>query len=158
MTKIRCIGCGNIIAGDINPGMSWDYTCPCGSHLFTFDGKLSMPASLISYLAYKQYGNDSPLGVQESVPHIEYYIGYSEYSDDIKKYVLDQLKLAGSISENECQECISKRNERIVELQQAMEEDDYWCNISDIQLAAHFRIPAVQVREMKEKLIRQLIY
>jgi len=102
MTTIRCIGCGNTITGNIGTGRAWAYTCPCGSHLFTFDGKLSMPSSLLGYLAYKQYGAKSPLGIQESIPHLEYYIGYdSEYMDDTKRYITDQLKLLGSISEDD---------------------------------------------------------
>lgn len=153
MTTIRCVGCGNTITGNIGVGRAWAYTCPCGSHLFTFDGKLSMPSSLLTYLAYKKYGTKSPLGVQESIPHIEYYIGYnSEYMDDIKRDVIEQLKLACSVSEEECQECMTKRNERMTSLRQALEEDDYWARLPDAQLAAHFRIPVVYVKELKNKL------
>lgn len=150
MTKIRCVGCGNIIGGDIDIRSTFAYTCSCGANLFTFDGRLALPSSLITYLAYQKYGKSSPLGVQTSIPHIEYYIGYSEYMDDTKKYFIEQLKLAGSIPEDECQdkECKRRREECVARLQEAI-ADDYWRNMPDEQLAAHFRTPISKVRELK---------
>ena len=152
MTKIRCIGCGDIIAGDVEIKGGWDYTCSCGGHLFTFDGKLSIPSSLLTYIAYKNYGDKSPLGTRVSVPHIEYYIGYSDYMDYAKKCIMDQLKFIGAISMEDCQdeECKRHREERITRLWEAL-ADDYWSGQSNWQLAAHFQLPISKVEEIKNR-------
>ena len=131
----------------------WAYTCPCGGNLFTFDGRLALPTSLVGYLAYQKLGAGSPLGVRKDIPHLEYYVGYSDFMDDVKRDAINQLKLAGSIPEDECQDerCKRNRTEWRAKLPEALEEDGYWRKVPDEQLAAHFRTPIARVRELKKR-------
>jgi len=91
---MHCVGCGNKI--------SWDgtgilcYTCPCEGTLFADDtqGKIAIPASLVMAALSKR-----------NLPHINYYLGCSNYTSAEKGAVVDRLKQLGATWAWECDEC-----------------------------------------------------
>ena len=148
MTEVRCIGCNNKLHTDISGG--WCYTCPCGAQVFEMDGELSYPVSLAAYLGSKKYGIAMGEAYRKDVPHIEYYVGYSDYTDKAKEDFIQSLKMVGSISEEECdtKECVQQRKQFRKELIEIIKEGNKW-NMSELALAQRFRTPLKIVREIQ---------
>ena len=131
--EIRCIGCGRIVGRNIKAASGWCYTCPCGGTLFEFDGQFSaLPTSLVM----------SMKGVRDP-PHIEYYLGCSDFMDERKKEVLTQLKLAGSVSFEECPVCLANKDKRREQMQDCIRSGHFK---EPIFLSHRFMIPLAEVR------------
>lgn len=103
MTKyLVCVGCGERICR-YEPGATLAMSCQCGagSPILLLEGTLvpsSFPASILLQVAKGE----------KIKSHIEYYLGYSQYSSFEKEASEKMLRSFGAISENECEECITK--------------------------------------------------
>lgn len=90
---IHCVGCGQMIPWD-GTGL-FAYTCRCGATLFAdSNGNLIPPASLVLAIVGKR-----------ELPHIDYYIGYSNYVSIEKQKVYDELRQLGAKWSWECEHC-----------------------------------------------------
>jgi hypothetical protein len=98
--KFYCVGCGKPIPWD-GKGL-FAYTCPCGATLFADEnGKFAWPASLIK--AIFEHGEP---------PHIDYYLGRSNYDSPEKQKAIEFLRRLGARWSWECNECRRKIVER----------------------------------------------
>ena len=98
----HCVGCGAPSGWD-GQGM-WAATCACGAIMLspdTEDSQHTFPASLILNTIKK-----------EDVPHIDYYLGLSDYESAEKLAMIKVLRDMGSIYSWECNKCIKKLVER----------------------------------------------
>jgi len=95
-----CVGCGRPIPWDGEGTLC--YTCPCGATLFydTATLKLVMPVSL-RFAIHKL----RQLGVKPEGPHINYYLGDSNHTSEIKDSVAKQLLKIGFIWMEDCEQC-----------------------------------------------------
>lgn len=96
----KCVGCDTIIPWD-GKG-TFAYTCRCGATLFyeTETLKLVMPASLVFAIYWQQQ-----LGIKPETPHIDYYLGDSNHTSEIKDAVVRQLLEMGFIWMKDCEQC-----------------------------------------------------
>lgn len=88
---LYCVGCGQPVAKLI-PGQTLAIACACGANapiLHTLDGRWAPPASLVR-------------ATGAMIPHIEYYLGFSDHQSIIKTEVTRMLRAFGSISYTEC--------------------------------------------------------
>jgi hypothetical protein len=93
--KLKCIGCDSEIPWD-GKGL-FAYTCPCGATvLYDADTMTvtALPASLIMAIHEKR-----------SVPHIDYYVGSSNHTSDIKEKFIKELLDHGFIWMKDCRQC-----------------------------------------------------
>lgn len=144
---IRCVGCGQSL-GHVDVSGGWCYTHVCGSTTFSFDGTISYPLSLIMAVEARKKG------LQKDIPHIEYYLGWSDYMDDVKREFLTKLKLAGAIYTEECndKQCVEQR-ERLKKglIEELSSDNSFYIKNSDISIASHFHQPLEVVRELRKK-------
>jgi len=92
VSKWRCVGCGRKIPWD-GRGL-FAYTCPCGATVFVDEERhIAYPASF--YYALSGH----------SIPHIDYYLGISNYVSAKKEQVYQILKKLGAVWSWECPEC-----------------------------------------------------
>ena len=90
---IHCVGCGTIIPWD-GTG-TFAYTCRCGGTLFADSaGTLYPPASLVLTLAGKR-----------ELPHIDYYLGISNYVSIEKQRIYEEFRKLGAKWSWECDIC-----------------------------------------------------
>lgn len=151
IVKARCVGCG-IDMGMIDISGGFCYTCPCGAQVFEFDGSVSHPMSLEMYLDSQKYGIAMEEFYRKDIPHIEYYVGWSEYTDKVKEDFIKSLRLAGSIPTSECDDkgCIAGREKRKEQLKEII-KDGSW-DMDDLRLASHFHQSMEVVRQLKKEL------
>jgi hypothetical protein len=98
--KFHCIGCGRTIPWNGKGLLA--YTCPCGATLFADEnGKFAWPASLIMAISEHR-----------EPPHIDYYLGRSNYVSAEKEKAYEFLKSLGSKWSWECEKCREKVVER----------------------------------------------
>ena len=96
IARIHCVGCGTPIAW--NGKGAFAYTCLCGGTLFADqNGNFSIPSSLV--LAVE--GKRTP-------PHIDYYLGISNYISIEKNRAYEELVKLGCTWSWECPECKEK--------------------------------------------------
>lgn len=89
----HCVGCGGSIPWD-GTGL-FSYTCSCGATLFADQShRLSFPASLIMAIHEKR-----------KIPHIDYYLGFSNYISEEKQACYEELRKLGAIWSWECSQC-----------------------------------------------------
>lgn len=144
---IRCVGCGTQSLMRIAGALA--FTCWCGSRIFMCNGQIQYPASLVLYLLSQEHGIAMGEFYRKEVAHIEYYLGYSDYMDDVKKRVLDSLKLAGAISMLECDNagCSKFVENAKSQLKQYVERNVKW---SDLQLALMLHLPVSVVKDARK--------
>lgn len=88
---MKCLGCDREIAWD-GKGL-FAYTCPCGATVFYDEEKgLALPASLFTL---------DP----ENPPHIDYYLGKSNYWSKRKQEMYEYLKSQGAVWSWQCPKC-----------------------------------------------------
>lgn len=90
---LYCIGCGRIVA-HVSPGQSLAIACVCGASapiLHTKDNTWAPPFSLVR-------------ATGATIPHLEYYLGFSDHESQAKTAVIQMLRAFGSISYKECTE------------------------------------------------------
>ncbi len=94
-----CVGCGRHVI-DVTPGQVLAISCICGAMapiLVNEDLRsadhLSFPASLV----LAQRAGKPPA-------HLEYYLGFSDHTSELKALALTLLQERGSISQAECDE------------------------------------------------------
>ena len=98
--KFHCVGCGRTIPWD-GKGL-FAYTCPCGATLFADeDGKFAWPVSLITAISEHR-----------EPPHIDYYLGRSNYDSAEKQKAVEFLRKLGARWSWDCDECRGKIVER----------------------------------------------
>lgn len=106
----HCVGCGRSIPWD-GTGI-FAYTCACGANLFATDkGYISFPASL----AMAKEG-------KIEIPHLDYYLGISNYVSAEKQKAYDDLRKLGSVWSWECDEC----RERYLKLRKAQLKEGFF--------------------------------
>ena len=89
---LYCVGCGQVVTRT-RPGRVLAIACRCGANgpiLHTEDGGVFSPFSLMVAT-----GN-------RPVPHLEYYLGFSDHQSDLKTEITRQLRALGAISYTEC--------------------------------------------------------
>ena len=96
-----CVGCGSAVCRSY-PGQLLAISCRCGAYAPILRGPwgFSAPASLVLRRPTK--------GVMpEKLPHLEYYLGYSDHESKEKAQAIRELRGVGAISQAECpeQEC-----------------------------------------------------
>lgn len=99
--RYHCVGCGNPIPWD-GKGL-FAYTCRCGATLFADENQTpALPASLIK-------------GVVEGLelPHLDYYLGISNYVSAEKQQAYEELQKLGSTWSWNCDKCKLKTLKRI---------------------------------------------
>ena len=93
---MKCVGCDAAIPWD---GRSlFAYTCPCGATVF-YDSDMSqiaMPASVVLAMA----GN-------RPLPHLEFLIGESRHTSEIKDRVRERFIEKGAIWMKDCERCLN---------------------------------------------------
>lgn len=96
----KCVGCDGTIPWDGKGTLC--YTCPCGATLFYEAETLKplMPASLIRAIYYLQQ-----LGIKPEGPHLDYYLGDSNYTSEFKDSITKQLLEIGFIWMEDCEQC-----------------------------------------------------
>ena len=99
-TPLYCLGCGRLIA-NARPDETLAITCACGASapilmpdLNDTRTSLRLPASLIFAVA----------GGKPVISHIEYYLGWSDFTCLPKEAVIALLRQKGAISFAECSE------------------------------------------------------
>ena len=96
----HCVGCGRSISWDGSGYFA--YTCPCGATLFADEnGKFAMPASLVIAIHDRR-----------EPPHIDYYLGKSNYVSMEKQKAYEMLRSLGAKWSWECPQCRDKVAER----------------------------------------------
>lgn len=88
-----CVGCGGAVA-TAKPGQVLAIACICGANapiLHTKDGHWAPPTSLV-------------LATGARLPHLEYYLGFSDHESTTKTEVTRMLRAMGAISYTECTE------------------------------------------------------
>lgn len=88
---LYCVGCGRAVATS-KPGQVLAIACVCGANapiLHTKDHQCAPPLSLVQ-----------ATGIV--MPHLEYYLGFSEHQSPLKIEVTRMLRALGSISYTEC--------------------------------------------------------
>lgn len=91
MMTLYCVGCGRAITKS-KPGQLLVISCGCGASapiLHSEDGRWAPPLSLVR-----------ATGI--TLPHIEYYLGFSDHQSPLKTKVTQMLRALGSISYKEC--------------------------------------------------------
>lgn len=89
----HCVGCGGSIPWD-GTGI-FAYTCSCGATIFADqNGVPALPASLI--IRVKE-GRD--------LPHIDYYLGFSNHVSEEKQRLYEELQKLGAIWSWDCERC-----------------------------------------------------
>jgi len=91
--RFHCVGCGRPIAWDGKGTLC--YTCPCGATLFADENhNFALPSSLV-------------IGVVEGreLPHIDHYLGRSNYVSAEKQRAYEDLRKLGCIWSWECKKC-----------------------------------------------------
>ena len=91
--RFHCVGCGSPIPWDGKGAFS--YTCRCGATLFADENhNFALPASLI-------------IGLKEGreLPHLDYYLGISNYVSLEKQKAYEELKEQGCVWSWECDKC-----------------------------------------------------
>jgi hypothetical protein len=96
--SLKCIGCDSPVPWN-GEGVYY-YTCPCGATVFYDDEteKLALPVSLFTAVIFK---NRTSL----PLPHIDYYVGESEYTSNIKEAFIRDLLDLGFIWMKDCEQC-----------------------------------------------------
>ncbi len=96
----KCVGCDRTILWD-GEG-TFCYTCQCGATLFYETVTLNpvMPASLIAAI-----NTLHELGVKPASPHIDYYLGDSNYTSGIKDLFIKVLLEMGFVWMKDCEQC-----------------------------------------------------
>lgn len=96
----KCVGCDGVIPWDGKGAFA--YTCPCGASLFYDEETLApvMPASLIFAIDRLRR-----MGIRPEGPHIDYYLGDSNLTSEIKEAVTEQLLEMGFIWMKDCKQC-----------------------------------------------------
>ena len=103
MAKYHCVGCGSPIPWD-GTGV-FSYTCRCGGTIFADENHApALPASLVIAIYEKR-----------ELPHIDYYLGISNYVSAEKQWMYEELKKHGAIWSWECEKC----RERFLKLRKA---------------------------------------
>ena len=96
----HCVGCGRDIGW--NGEGIFCYTCPCGATLFAKKNhQFAFPASLIIAL---HEGRE--------LPHIDYYLGFSNHVSEEKEEAYKFLREHGAIWSWECPQCKPRFLER----------------------------------------------
>lgn len=89
---LYCVGCGRAVAKS-RPGQVLAIACACGANapiLHSEDGGWwCPPASLV-------------MATGANLPHLEYYLGFSEHESTMKTEVTRLLRALGAISYTEC--------------------------------------------------------
>jgi len=101
MSKLICVGCGQEIMHDWD-GSALCYTHSCGATVFRTEIHMVFPASFIRLMADFK---DGKLPVKDKMPHIDYYVGKSDYTDKTKETVVRFLQDIGCIWMKECESC-----------------------------------------------------
>ena len=89
---MTCLGCGRSIPWD-GQG-TFCYTCFCGATVFVGDRGLALPASLGMALAQGKVSG-----------HLDYYLGVSSYTSELKRGFIQALRARGATWSWECPEC-----------------------------------------------------
>lgn len=100
--KYHCVGCGSRISW--NGKGVFAYTCPCGATLFADEKGISLPASLIIFLKEGK-----------KLPHLDYYLGISNYVSVEKQRAYEELQKLGCTWSWNCPKC----KERFLKLKRA---------------------------------------
>ncbi len=91
---LYCVGCGRAVC-EAEEGQVLAISCICGAGAPILQGtRLSSfwrPASLGSIIRQPA-----------RLPHLEYYLGYSDHVSEMKSEMVAQLREAGSTSQEEC--------------------------------------------------------
>jgi DNA-directed RNA polymerase subunit RPC12/RpoP len=92
----RCVGCGARIGW--NGKGTLCYTCPCGAHIFYDEesGRWAPPASLVIAIHEKR-----------EPPHLDYLVGRSNFTSELKEKVIEELKSHGAIWMKDCKQCLA---------------------------------------------------
>jgi len=88
---LYCVGCGRVVAS-VKPGQVLAIACVCGANapiMHTKDGRWAPPFSLVR-------------ATGAMIPHLEYYVGFSNHESLLKTEVIRMLRAFGSISYEEC--------------------------------------------------------
>ncbi len=96
---MHCIGCDRAVI-NMEQGGTVAIACTCGAGapiLYDPDGEggLAPPASLVRLLMLTSESLAAP-------PHLEYYLGYSDYTSPLKEAAIKALRAHGSTSQSEC--------------------------------------------------------
>lgn len=96
----RCVGCDGVIPWD-GEGTFY-YTCLCGATLFykVETMTLIVPASLVSAVYRLRQ-----LGIEIESPHLDYYLGDSNYTSKVKDAITKQLLEMGFTWMTDCEQC-----------------------------------------------------
>ncbi|MDP3063877.1 MAG: hypothetical protein Q8O40_11810 [Chloroflexota bacterium] len=92
---VYCVGCGGPVC-TLRPGHTVAIACRCGAgspilYEPTTARVMAMPGSLYRALARK-----------DTMPHLEYYLGYSDHTSQVKDRITLELQAAGSTSQRDC--------------------------------------------------------
>lgn len=107
---MKCLGCDREIPWN-GTGL-FAYTCPCGATIFYDEKKgICPPASLV-------------LGLYEhrELPHIDYYLGKSNFWSKEKQEMCDFLRGKGAIWSWECDQC----KERVIERSKMEKQEGFY--------------------------------
>ena len=96
----HCVGCGRPIPWDGKGCFA--YTCPCGATLIADEnGEFALPVSLVMAMRDKK-----------EPPHIDYYLGKSNYVSMEKQKAYEMLRSLGAKWSWECPHCRDEVVER----------------------------------------------
>lgn len=101
--KYHCVGCGTPIGWDGKSLLA--YTCHCRGTIFaSSEGKIAPPASLLLSIA-----------TGKELPHIDYYLGISNYNSTEKEAIYKILSEKGAVWSWDCtdEKCRKRFLERV---------------------------------------------
>jgi len=105
---LSCVGCGRAVCdveSEERAGLA--VACLCGADgpiLRGDDGSFSAPATLVSILQMSTGPFVRPFRSwpRASIPHLEYFIGYSDHESALKTDLIQALRQLGFISQADC--------------------------------------------------------
>ena len=138
--KLYCVGCGNCVFDGEPPGILC-LTCACGAIAFIDDAdNIVWPSSF--YIA-----NDT------NIPHIEYYLGYSDHDSLQKTRAIETLVSSGSKWEDECEECRDNNKRRQDKL---LNDESFKKNFLPMYIETGSTLALAHTLHMKESIVKEM--
>jgi len=93
--QLSCVGCGEPVC-EAEPGDILAIACHCGAPapILQGGGTFSPPLSLVRIVRE----------ARRKLPHLEYFLGYSDHESVVKTALIEELRERGAISQAECPE------------------------------------------------------
>lgn len=102
---LYCVGCGRAVAKS-EPNRTLARACACGANAPILHTEAATVLGLINTSLSSGWATPASLlrgsKIGGPIPHLEYYLGFSDHESDLKTEVTRMLRALGAISYTEC--------------------------------------------------------